>query len=275
MKKVEISYNPYKLITTMLVDGIDVCENENYNKFKEFIEQGTPLQTWIEPIPYLDWEGFVNELSVSDRNDEVAIEFSGRIIDFEDLQRSIKDQNDERDDRTKVVYHFKHKKKLDDKVLSKNIDSVVKELKSEKFRSLVAARTGQGLTEKYNDLEDNYAVAKESDFYIVIAGVYSSGKSTFLNTLIRHNVLPTSTKTCTSKNCRIRHDGKLGSRISLACFDANDKMIGSKQLFDNDADCAALFEEICPINSTNEKYAKVETMELGVDLSHLYPDSVS
>lgn len=259
----------------MLVDGVDVCQNENYSKFKEFIEQGTPLQTWIEPISYLDWEGFVNELSESDRNDEVSIEFSGRIIDFEDLQRSIKDQNDERTDRAKVVYHFKHKKKLDDKVLSKNIDEVVKELKSEKFRTLVETRTGKGLTEKYNDLEENYAVAKESDFYIVIAGVYSSGKSTFLNTLIRHNVLPTSTKTCTSKNCRIRHDGKLGSKISLACFDNEDKIIGKKQIFENDSDCAALFEDICPINSVNEKYAKVETMELGVDLSHLYPDSVS
>ena len=275
MKKVEISYNPYKMITKMAIDGINVCADDTYAKFKMFIEQGTPLQTWVEPITYLDWEGFVNELSPDDRNDEVTIEFSGRKIDFDDLKRAIKDQNEERSERTRVVYKFVHKKKLDDKVLSKNIDEVVKELQSKKFKELVESRTGLGLTEKYNDLETNYAVAKESECYIVLAGVYSSGKSTFLNTLIRHNVLPTSSRTCTSKNCRIRHDGSLGEKISLACYDANNEMVGDRKIFDNDADCAAVFEEICPINGINDKYATVEMMELGVDLSHLYPDSVS
>lgn len=275
MKEVKISYNPYKMITKMLIDGIDVCENENYPKFKMFIEQGTPLQTWIEPIPYLDWEGFVNELSSDDRNDEVTIEFSGRKIDFEDLKRSILDQNEERSERTQVVYKFIHKKKLDDKILSKNIDEVVKELQSDKFRKLVESRTGQCLLEKYNDLETNYAVAKESEFYIVLAGVYSSGKSTLLNTLIRHNVLPTSSRTCTSKNCRIRHEGSLGEKISLACYNEKNELIVEKRIFDTDAECLVAFEEICPINSVNEQYAEVDMMELGVDLSHLYPDSVS
>lgn len=37
MKNVEISYNPYKMKTTMLVDGIDVCTDRNYDKFKELL----------------------------------------------------------------------------------------------------------------------------------------------------------------------------------------------------------------------------------------------
>lgn len=275
MKKVKISYNPYKMITKMTIDGIDVCSNDNYSGFKTFIEQKTPLQTWIEPIHYLDWSGFVNELSSDDRNDEVTVEFSGRKIDFDDFKRSIKDQNEERSERTRVVYKFVHKKKLDDRELSKNIDEVVKELQSDKFKELIEKRTGLELTEKYNDLESNYAIAKESEFYIVLAGVYSSGKSTFLNTLIRHNVLPTSSRTCTSKNCRIRHDGSLGNKLSLACYNDKGELVVEKRIFENDADCAAAFEEICPINSISEKYKDVEMMELGADLSHLYPESVS
>lgn len=277
MKTLEISYNPYKMITTMLIDGVDVCEDNHYDKFKEFIKNEIPLQTWIEPILYLDWNGLVNEVSDPEINDEVKVIFSGRVIDFEDLKRSIVDQNEERSESTRVKYHFQHKKVLDDKVLSQNIEEVVKELKSDRFRKLVEQRTTEGLKEKYNDLDENYKIAKESEFYIVLAGVYSSGKSTLLNTLIRHDILPTSSRTCTSKNCRIRHDGSLGRKVTLACFDEKNEIVGEKRVFDNDIECAAAFLEICPIQDSNaeDKHPEVSMMELGVDLSHLYPDSAN
>lgn len=277
MKTLEISYNPYKMITTMLIDGIDVCKDSHYDKFKEFIKNEIPLQTWVEPISYLDWNGLVNEVSDPEINDEVKVIFSGRVIDFEDLKRSIADQNEERSVNTRVKYYFQHKKVLDDKVLSQNIEEVVKELKSERFRELVNQRTTEGLRQKYNDLDENYKIAKESEFYIVLAGIYSSGKSTLLNTLMRHDILPTSSRTCTSKNCRIRHDGSLGCKATLACFGENDKVAGAKRVFENDADCASAFLEICPIKDgdVEDRHPEVVMMELGVDLSHLYPDSVN
>lgn len=71
MQNIVLSYDPYRMKTQMSVNGIDVCKNENYSRFKEFIENGTPMQTWIEPIPYLDWEGFVNAISDVDTNDNV------------------------------------------------------------------------------------------------------------------------------------------------------------------------------------------------------------
>ena len=37
-KTVKISYNPYKMITKMSVNDIDVCQVERYQKFKEFID---------------------------------------------------------------------------------------------------------------------------------------------------------------------------------------------------------------------------------------------
>lgn len=282
MKTVEISYNPYKMITKMLIDGIDVCTRDSYVQFKDFIENAIPLQTWIEPVGYLDWKGFVNEVSDPDYNDEVKIIFSGRKIDFEDLKRSIADQNEERSKETRVIYHYQHKKVLDDKILSKNIEDVVSELKSDRFRELIDQRTTEGLTEKYNALEENYRIAKENVFYIVFAGVYSSGKSTLLNTIMRHDILPTSVRTCTSKNCRIRHDGSLGNKISLACYGAKNEESGiepliiKKKVYETDEECAAAFLKICPIkgNGIEGKFQDVETMEIGVDLSHLYPASV-
>lgn len=277
MKTIEISYNPYKMITRMFVDEVDVCQDDSYEKFREFIENKIPLQTWIEPIPYLDWAGFVNELSDPEINDEVTVIFSGRKIDFADLKRSIADQNDERSERSRVTYHFKHKTILDDKVLSQNIEEVVKEIKSDRFHELVAQRTTDGLMKKYRDLDENYTIAKESEFYIVLAGVYSSGKSTLLNTLIRHDILPTSGGTCTSKNCRIRHDSSLGAQVSLCCYDEKGDVVIEKRIFESDSECAAAFADISPMKKkgVEEKYPHVYMMELGVDLSHLYPASVS
>lgn len=283
MKVIEISYNPYKMTTKMLIDGIDVCQNDSYDTFKEFIVNEIPLQTWIEPIQYLDWQGFVNEVSDPDYNDEVKLVFSGRKIDFEDLIRSINDQNEKRSEETRVIYHYQHRKVLDDKVLSKNIEDVVAELQSDRFRELVSQRTTEGLTQKYAELDENYTIAKENVFYIVFAGVYSSGKSTLLNTLIRHDILPTSSRTCTYKNCRIRHDASLGSKVSLAGYGAKDEESGiepviiEKKIYNADEDCAADFLKICPIKerAAVDNYPDVKTMELCVDLSHLYPESVS
>lgn len=271
MKTIEISYNPYKMLTRMTVDGIDVLQHNSYKKFKGFIEQGTPLQTWIEPINYLDWNGFVNEMADPEINDEISIIFSGRQIDFNDLKRSLKDQNEERSEKARIIFHFKHEKILDDFELSKNIEEVVKELHSDQFRELVEGRTSESLLKNYNDLEQDYKIAKEKEFYIVFAGVYSSGKSTLINTLIRHDVLPTSSRTCTSRNCRITHDDSLDNGISLTCYDENMNVVVEKRVYKNDSDCLRDFEEICPIDDVNENYADVETIELGVDLSHLYP----
>lgn len=275
MRSIELSYNPYTTRTVMMVDKTDVRDDHSYDQFREFLDNGTPLQTWIEPIEYLQWPGFVNGVADPEVNDEIKIIFSGRKIDFDDLCRSINKQNNQRSERTRIKFHFTHKKVLDDKVLSKNIEHVVKELKSDRFKKLVEERTTVQLRENYAELDKNYTIAKQSEFYIVFAGVYSSGKSTLLNTLIHHDILTTSDDTCTSKNCRIKHDSSLGQKVSLQCMDANGKVVVPKQVFANDIECARRFTEISPIKGNNPKYANVCTIELGADLSHLYPDSVT
>mgnify|MGYP006967455704 CR=1 FL=1 len=86
MKTIEISYNPYKMVTHILIDKIDVCKNDSYEKFREFIQNKIPLQTWIEPIPYLDWAGFVNEISDPEtdflyiRINQTPARFANRLI---------------------------------------------------------------------------------------------------------------------------------------------------------------------------------------------------
>lgn len=98
--QVKIDYNPYKMQTSMWVDGIDVMDESKgaeYKDLRELIQQGTPLQTWIEPIKYQGWKGIVNALLGEDNNEAVNVTFSGRNIDFQDLQRAINAQNNKRD----------------------------------------------------------------------------------------------------------------------------------------------------------------------------------
>lgn len=279
MRKIEIDYDPYKMETVVTCDGKNVCENSRMpNGFKKFIESRTPLQTWIEPIPYRDWPGIVSAIVGDDNNDELEIVFSGRKIDFNDLKRSCEAQNKKREVRNRIKFHYIHKTVRDDLVLSKNIDEVVKELQSERFKELLKSRGNESaVRKKYDNLDENYKKAKNDEFLIVFSGIYSSGKSTLLNALIRHRVLPTSDSTCTSKNCRIRHDATIGTGVSLECFDENGQNVGQKEFFDNDEACLAKFMEISPIKSEKiiEEFKGVKTIELSVNLSHLYPDSVN
>lgn len=277
MKVVEIDYDPYKMKTEMKIDGINVQKNKVDERFRRMIERNTPLQTWIEPVAYQDdWKGLVDELIPEGQNDEVKIVFSGRDIDYQDLQRTVKAQNDARKVEPPATFTFERKKRRDDKILAENIDYIVKQLNTEKFRALVQERNSEDLQKKYDELNDNYRKAKDTEFDIVFTGLYSAGKSTILNVLMRHTVLPTSDMTTTTKNCRICHNAELGSKIAMMAYDKDGSLVVPRQEFDNDEDCAALFLTICPVGkSPDQPYAAVDEIQLEADLSHLYPDGVS
>lgn len=277
MKVVEIDYDPYKMKTKMKIDGIDVQKSGGHDRFRRMIERNTPLQIWIESVAYQDdWKGLVDELIPEGQNDEVKIVFSGRDIDYQDLQRTVKAQNDARKVEPPATFTFERKKRRDDKVLAENIDYIVKQLNTEKFRALVQERNSEDLQKKYDELNDNYRKAKDTEFDIVFTGLYSAGKSTILNVLMRHTVLPTSDMTTTTKNCRICHNAELGSKIAMMAYDKDGYLVVPRQEFDNDEDCAALFLTICPVGkSPDQPYAAVDEIQLEADLSHLYPDGVS
>lgn len=272
MQRIEITYNPYKMETTMLIDGIDVCNTGGvYAQFKEFIEINTPLQTWIEPIPYKNWQGIVNEIKGDEEGfDCLEFHFHGRKIDFEDLRSACITENDNRE--YKLDLEFIHETVISDEKLAQNVDVIMDSLLSDRFASIVKKQgTESTAYVAYQDLEENYIRAKKKEFKIVFAGLYSSGKSTILNSLIRHNVLPTSDETCTAKTCKIKHNGKLKSSITLECFDKDGNVVVEKEKYNSDEACLKRFWEITPLNSKVSVPENVDVIELCMDLSHLYP----
>lgn len=272
MQKIEITYNPYKMETVLLVDGVNVCDSiEDYGQFKEFIETHTPLQTWIEPIPYKNWKGIVDELKDDEEGfDILEFHFHGRSIDFNDLKRVCEIENEKRS--YQLDLSFEHDTIISDEKLAQNIDVIMDSLLSERFAKLVKEQgEDSSVYIDYQDIEENYQRAKQKEFKIVFAGLYSSGKSTILNSLIRHNVLPTSDKTCTAKTCRICHNSKMKSKITLECYDKEGNVVVPKEIFEDDASCLERFWEITPLGSKESVPETVDVIELCMDLSHLYP----
>ena len=272
MQKIEITYNPYKMETTLLINGVNICNNTNeYGQFKEFFDTHTPLQIWIEPIAYKNWKGIINELKPDEEGfDILEIHFNGRAIDFEDLKRVCIHENDNR--RNPIGISFKHDIIISDKKLAQNVDVIMDSLLSDRFAKLVKEQGEKSSANiDYQSLKANYDRAKQKEFKIVFAGLYSSGKSTILNALIRHNVLPASDKTCTAKTCKIRHDSRLKTSVTLECFDIDGNVVVPKETFSNDSSCLTRFWEITPLGAMSSVPDTVDTIELCMDLSHLYP----
>ena len=72
MVKVEISYNPYLVKTTIIIDG-----KIPGNRSKLHIPLGARLQEWIEDFPVL---------LAKECNDKVNVEFTGTKVDYEDVK---------------------------------------------------------------------------------------------------------------------------------------------------------------------------------------------
>ncbi len=280
MKKIQLTYDPYRMKTTLEIGGTTLTNknghtstsSDDYTKINKYLQNKTPLQTWIEPILYDNWKGFVSEVFGDERNDECTIEFNGREIDYDDFCRSLNSQNEKRDKTKRIMFTFKHNKVLNDKTMADNIENVVKQLNEDWFKAIVEKRESETLQNNYHNMNKAYGDALSNEFIIVFAGMYSSGKSTLLNVLIRHDVLPMNTETCTSVNCHIVHDSKMADGIAMYGY-AGGKSLFGKRVFRDDDKCRAEFQRLCPMDGT-PPYPELDKMELHVDLSHLYPASI-
>ena len=277
MKTIKLRYDPYRLITTLRIDNIDVCsKNSEYMRFKQFIEAYTPLQTWIERIESKNWNGFLDEICDPERNDTLRITFHGRMIDYKDFRSSLESQNAQRSKATRVILEFERDIIFNDNQLSKNIDSVVREMQSERFQKIVEQRQSDVLKSNYRDLNDNYNKVKDSEFQVVFAGLYSSGKSTIINALLGHRLLPTSEATCTSKPCKICHNPSYSGEFLLRCLNSEGETL-LEETFSDDNALQARFAEISPNDRamTPKEFLDVASIEIETDLSFLYPKNMS
>ena len=176
MRKIEIKYDPYKMNTTVIDNGINVLDDDfKSSTFKELLKSRTPLQTWIEPIPYSiwgDWPGLINALVPEDNNDDIEIEFTGRDIDFDDLKKSCETHNNKRVHPVNFV-SWSHKKiaswHKSQEALEKRFNSTAEyyqnKASKEWARFVNADENGYFDSEKWNHFRNSqYCYEKKHEF---------------------------------------------------------------------------------------------------------------
>ena len=90
MKKIRITYNPYKLTTDITVDGEKPYDNSSLNVFKR------RLQEWVDRLPSI----LIKEYP----DNSYEIHFTGTQVDYEDLTASFRSVK-----KIKVEFSFEKK----------------------------------------------------------------------------------------------------------------------------------------------------------------------
>lgn len=274
---VKITYDPYRMKTQMFVDGNNILKDENYSRFKEYVSGDLPLQSWIDPIEHNNWKGFLSELYYHDPGEsELICEFTGRKLDYEDFKMSLEYQCSKYPVQINLTWKFKET--LADIKFAKRVEEAKNMILDEEFKKIIddpLLNASDVLKNTYTNLEDEYNKAMNNEFRIAFVGVYSSGKSTLINSLIGKELLPMANGTCTSKIYKIYHDPNT-PYAAMSCLDANGNEIVSKQEYTAES----LNEKLSKLLSSESEEnidppnnSKIDTVLIYTDLSHLYPQN--
>ncbi|WP_422122326.1 dynamin family protein [Planococcus sp. X10-3] len=190
MMKINMTYNPYKVETTLWIADENFMETTKFEKFKH-----DRLQVWIENLfPML-----VEELN----EDSFEIYFTGTLPDFEDLQE------------VKNGYHgisLTHVpvEEAEDKFTE--LEELVQIMKDGPFEQLKDSR-----------IEANFQRALNSEFEIAVIATMSSGKSTLINALLGKELMPSKNEACTAKVSRIKNNPSI-KNFSAIAYDQNGEI---------------------------------------------------
>ncbi|MDE7414556.1 MAG: dynamin family protein [Muribaculaceae bacterium] len=178
MKKLKITYNPFKLTTDILVDGTAPKPNSQL-RFRKL-----RLQEWAEKLPKI----LIDEL----KERKYEITFVGTTNDFSDL-RSILDENSE------IKCEFTHIEKPSMTQVEKEVLSIFADIeKGPNSGPLKGLSDDKAIKNAFED-------ARNQEFEVNVVATMSSGKSTLINALLGKEIMPAAQKGTTSKIVRIIH----------------------------------------------------------------------
>ena len=174
MREIFIKYNPYRLETSIAIDGVAPKQNSRLN-FDD-----CRLQEWIEELPEILFE----ECSSRD----FKITFHGTILDYEDVEAMACEAK-----KNGLNIELEHipAKEVSDKEIA--IDEIFDEIQAGPFDEL-----------KQPDMVKAFNMAKSSDFEVNVVATMSAGKSTLINALLRQKLMPAKQEACTATITEIK-----------------------------------------------------------------------
>ena len=164
-----ISYNPYLLESSFQVNG----KSANKTPWAQYLRRRR-LQTWFYPAP--NWKGFAVEIQNALNEREVEIEFTGRKIDYQDLQLFCDQWNSQsgKDHKTRFVLKEQKCQLREDKNVLQELDKLVATFKDSPVEEL-----------RSEELQQRYQQERKNDFDMAVVATMSSGKSTLMYLLDR------------------------------------------------------------------------------------------
>lgn len=173
MKNVKIKYNPFTKTTEIFVDGKKPKANSSLN----FGEKR--IQEWAGEIPTI----LVNEYN--DRN--FAIDYTGTLADFEDLKAGFSSPQ-----ANVSVESYKHNRTADVSETEAEVDKIFEEIKKGPVSQL-----------RDESIIKAFEKAKNLQFEINVVATMSSGKSTLINALLDHKLMPVAAEATTATIVKI------------------------------------------------------------------------
>ena len=193
MREIFIKYNPYRLETSIAIDGVAPKQNSRLN-FDD-----CRLQEWIEELPEILFE----ECSSRD----FKITFHGTILDYEDVEAMACEAK-----KNGLNIELEHipAKEVSDKEIA--IDEIFDEIQAGPFDEL-----------KQPDMVKAFNMAKSSDFEVNVVATMSAGKSTLINALLRQKLMPAKQEACTATITEIKDND--ADHFMAKVYDSNGNLI--------------------------------------------------
>ena len=168
MREVFIKYNPYKVETTIEIDGKPIKKSSTLNV------DDKRLQEWIDELP----KNLMDECNTK----SFHITFQGTILDYEDFQSVISDAKNNGFD---IECDYIPAKEVKDK--ERAIEEIFTDIQEGPFEEL-----------KQADVVKAFKNAQTSDFPVNVIATMSAGKSTLINALLRQKLMPAKQEACTA-----------------------------------------------------------------------------
>ena len=172
MAQVYVKYNPYRLETTVKVNGRDVSTDSILYK----VTKGKRLQEWIGKFPKMLRE----ELNTLD----FSLEYCGMELDWDDFQDAFEQAQKEGLVRVSAMKYIAGKSDDD---INEKIVKVFEDLQ-------------EGPIDDFRDvkLTKAFESINNSIFPVNVIATMSSGKSTLINALLGRNLMPSKNEACTA-----------------------------------------------------------------------------
>ena len=196
MTNVIITYNPYKVKTTILVNNEEPKQN---SKLVQFLNKR--FQLWVDMIPSL--------LATEYNDDEFELTFHGTELDYQDLMDAVKSAEHE---GIKFTTKKLSAKEFGEK--EKDIRELLSKIQKLPFEELQSPAVANAVDLAFNELLEVNVVA-----------TMSAGKSTLINALLGNKLMPSKQGACTATF-------ELRKELSHFAFDQNKSEIEHYSVLD-------------------------------------------